>query len=194
MSSTAVMAQIPEAPPRPRARMTGIVYLLYFLSAISAQLLIGQNLVALGNATNELGAALYLMLTLLFYNLFKPVNRGVSLLAALFGIGGCVVMGLGFFYPAAPSINPLWFFGPYCLLIGYLVFRSTFLPHVLGVLMAFAGVGWLAFLSPAIAQHLAIYIEGLGVLAEASLMLWLIVRGVNEQRWSEQAATARRGQ
>jgi hypothetical protein len=174
--------------------MTGIVYLLYFLSAISAQLLIGQNLVALGNATNELGAALYLMLTLLFYNLFKPVNRGVSLLAALFGIGGCVVMGLGFFYPAAPSINPLWFFGPYCLLIGYLVFRSTFLPHVLGVLMAFAGVGWLAFLSPAIAQHLAIYIEGLGVLAEASLMLWLIVRGVNEQRWSEQAATARRGQ
>jgi len=194
MSSTAVMAQVPEAPPRPRARMTGIVYLLYFLSAISAQLLIGQNLVALGNATNELGAALYLMLTLLFYNLFKPVNRGVSLLAALFGIGGCVVMGLGFFYPAAPSINPLWFFGPYCLLIGYLVFRSTFLPHVLGVLMAFAGVGWLAFLSPAIAQHLAIYIEGLGVLAEASLMLWLIVRGVNEQRWSEQAATARRGQ
>jgi len=194
MSSTAVMAQVPEAPPRPRARMTGIVYLLYFLSAISAQLLIGQNLVALGNATNELGAALYLMLTLLFYNLFKPVNRGVSLLAALFGIGGCVVMGLGFFYPAAPSINPLWFFGPYCLLIGYLVFRSTFLPHVLGVLMAFAGVGWLAFLSPAIAQHLAIYIEGLGVLAEASLMLWLIVRSVNEQRWSEQAATARRGQ
>ena len=194
MSSTAVMAQVPEAPPRPRARMTGIVYLLYFLSAISAQLLIGQNLVALGNATNELGAALYLMLTLLFYNLFKPVNRGVSLLAALFGIGGCVVMGLGFFYPAAPSINPLWFFGPYCLLIGYLVFRSTFLPHVLGVLMAFAGVGWLAFLSPAIAQHLAIYIEGLGVLAEASLMLWLIVRGVNEQRWSEQATAARRGQ
>ena len=194
MSSTAVMAQVPEAPPRPRARMTGIVYLLYFLSAISAQLLIGQNLVALGNATNELGAALYLMLTLLFYNLFKPVNRAVSLLAALIGIGGCVVMGLGFFYPAAPSINPLWFFGPYCLLIGYLVFRSTFLPHVLGVLMAFAGVGWLAFLSPAIAQHLAIYIEGLGVLAEASLMLWLIVRGVNEQRWSEQAATARRGQ
>ena len=192
MSSTAVMVQIPETPPQPRARMTGVVYLLYFLTAISAQLLIGRKFVALGNATNELGVGLYLLLTLLFYSLFKPVNRMVSLLAALFGIAGCLVMGMGFFYPEAPSINPLWFFGPYCLLIGYLVFKSTFLPHILGVLMAFAGVGWLAFLSPAVALHLATFIEGLGILAEAALMLWLIVKGVNVQRWSEQATTARR--
>jgi hypothetical protein len=192
MSATVVMGQIPEASPQSRARITGVVYLLYFLTAISAQLLIGRNFVALGNVINELGVGLYLLLTLLFYSLFKPVNRSVSLLAALFGIGGCVVMGLGFFYPAAPSISPLWFFGPYCLLIGYLVFRSTFLPHVLGVLMALAGLGWLAYLSPAVAQHLAIYIDGLGILAEASLMLWLIVMGVNVQRWSEQATTARR--
>jgi hypothetical protein len=172
--------------------LTGVVYLLYFLTAISAQLMIGHKLVALGNATNELGVGLYLLLTVLFYSLFKPVNRGVSLLAALFGVGGCVVMGLGFLYPAAPSISPLWFFGPYCLVIGYLVFRSTFLPHILGVLMAFAGVGWLAFLSPAVAQHFAVYIEGIGILAEASLMLWLIVKGVNVQRWSEQATTSGR--
>jgi len=194
MSTTALMGQIPEGPPQPRARMTGVVYLVYFLTAIGAQLMLGHKLVALGNATNELGVGLYLLLTLLFYNLFKPVNRSLSLLAALFGIAGCVVMGLGFFYPAAPSINPLWFFGPYCLLIGYLVFRSTFLPHILGVLMAFAGAGWLAFLSPVVVQHLAVYIEGLGILAEASLMLWLIVMGVNIQRWSAQATAARRGQ
>jgi hypothetical protein len=60
--------------------------------------------------------------------------------------------------------------------------------------MAFAGAGWLAFLSPVVVQHLAVYIEGLGILAEASLMLWLIVMGVNIQRWSEQATAARRGQ
>jgi hypothetical protein len=192
MSSTVVMGQIPEAPPRPRARLTGVVYLLYFLTAIGAQLMIGHKLVALGNATNELGVGLYLLLTLLFYSLFKPVNRSLSLLAALFGIAGCVLMGLGLFFPSAPSISLLWFFGPYCLLIGYLVFRSTFLPHILGVLMALAGVGWLAYLSPVVEQHLAIYIEGLGILAEASLMLWLIVMGVNLQRWSEQATLARR--
>jgi Domain of unknown function (DUF4386) len=48
----------------------------------------------------------------------------------------------------------LVFFGFYCLLIGYLVFRSTFLPRILGVLMAFAGLGWLTFLSPPLASSL----------------------------------------
>ena len=112
MSSTVVMGQIPEAPQRPRARLTGVVYLLYFLPALGAQLMIGHKLVALGNATNELGVGLYLLLTLLFYSLFKPVNRSLSLLAALFGIAGCVLMGLGLFFPSAPSISLLWFFGP----------------------------------------------------------------------------------
>jgi hypothetical protein len=82
------------------------------------------------------------------------------------------------------------FFGPYCLLIGYLVFRSTFLPRFLGVPMALAGVGWLVFLLPAGEHYLSLYIEILGILAEASLMLWLIVMGVNVQRWKAQAGAA----
>ena len=121
--------------------------------------------------------------------MFKPVNRGLSLLAALFSLAGCVVMTLGLFHPLLP-ISPLLFFGPYCLLIGYLIFRSTFLPRVLGVLMALAGLGWLAFLFPTLPHYLSLYIEGLGILAEASLMLWLIVMGVNVQQWKEQASAA----
>jgi len=49
------------------------------------------------------------------------------------------------------------FFGFYCLLIGYLIFRSAFLPRILGVLMAFAGLGWLTFLSPPLANYLSPY-------------------------------------
>jgi hypothetical protein len=82
------------------------------------------------------------------------------------------------------------FFGVYCLLIGYLIFRSAFLPRILGVLMACAGLGWLTFLSPPLANSLSPYIVVLGFLAELSLMLWLLVMGVNVQRWKERASAA----
>jgi hypothetical protein len=82
------------------------------------------------------------------------------------------------------------FFGVYCLLIGYLIFGSAFLPRILGVLMAFAGLGWVTFLSPPVATYLRPYILVLGVIAELALMLWLLVMGVNVQRWKEQANAA----
>jgi hypothetical protein len=79
------------------------------------------------------------------------------------------------------------FFGVYCLLIGYLIVRSSFLPRILGVLMAFAGLGWLTFLFPALADYLSPYNLVLGFLAELTLMLWLLVMGLDAQRWKEQA-------
>jgi hypothetical protein len=184
-----MMEWVARALRNPHARVTGVVYLLYFLTAILAQFLVSRAFVAFGNATNVIATALYVALTLLFYLLFKPVNRSLSLLAALFSLVGCVVMTIAIFLPSWP-INPLLFFGPYCLLIGYLIFRSMFLPRVLGVLMALAGLGWLAFVSPTLPHYLSLSIEGLGIVAEASLMLWLIVMGVNDRRWKEQAGTA----
>jgi hypothetical protein len=56
------------------------------------------------------------------------------------------------------------------------------LSRFLGVLMALAGAGWLIFLSP-LASQLSTYLTILGFLAEASLMLWLLVRGANLPRW-----------
>jgi len=86
--------------------------------------------------------------------------------------------------------NPWVFDGLFLLLIGYLIFRSTFLPRILGALIAFAGLGWLTLLAPPLANYLLPYIEVLGVLAEGSLMLWLLVMGVNAQHWQEQASAA----
>ena len=187
-----MMEWIARAVRNPHARMTGVVYLLYFLTAILAEFLVGRKLVAYGIATNLIATAFYVVLTLLFYGMFKPVNKSLSLLAALFSLAGCAVMSLGLFPHASLPISPLLFFGPYCLLIGYLIFRSTFLPHILGVLMALAGLGWLAFLSPNLAHSLTLAIEGLGICAEASLMLWLIVMGVNVLGWKEQASATGR--
>ena len=77
-----------------------------------------------------------------------------------------------------------------CLVIGYLIFKSTFLPRILGPLMAFAGVAWLTFLSNPLVNYLSPYNLASGVLGQALVMLWLLVMGVNVQRWQEQAGAA----
>ncbi len=161
--------------------------MVYFLTAILAQVLLGRGLVVYGNAVNLIAYGLYAAVTVLLYLLFKPVNRNLSLLAALLSLVGCTIGALGVFHLAPPNISAFLFFGPYCILIGYLILKSIFLPRFLGVLMVLAGLGWLLFLSPSLANYIANAIEALGVLAEASLMLWLLVMGVNEQRWNKQA-------
>ncbi len=83
--------------------------------------------------------------------------------------------------------NLLVFHGLYCLLIGYLIFRSTFLPRVLGGLMAFAGLGWLTYLSNPLVNHLSPYNLAVGLLGDVAVYLWLLVMGVNVQRWKQQA-------
>ena len=84
----------------------------------------------------------------------------------------------------------LVFFGLWCVLSGYLIFRSTFLPRILGVLLMIDGVGWMLYLSPPLASYLFPAIAVASGLAEIPLQLWLIVMGVNAQRWKEQASAA----
>ena len=106
------MERIAEASPQPGARITGVVYLLYFLTAIFAEVLVGARLVAYGNAINLIATAFYIVLTLLFYFMFKPVNRSLSLLAAFFSLAGCVVMTLGLFHLAPYPSAPCYFSDP----------------------------------------------------------------------------------
>jgi Domain of unknown function (DUF4386) len=163
-----------------------VFYLLTFLTGGAALFVRGR----LGFAAGLIAGASYIAVTLLLYYLFKPVNRSLSLVAAIFSLAGCAIGPLSLFVHAASHINPLVFFGFYCVLIGYLIFRSTFLPRILGALMAFAGLGWLTFLSPPLANHLSPYIFAPGILGEGALTLWLLAVGVNEQRWKEQAGSA----
>jgi hypothetical protein len=181
-------ARLAAASPRLKARITGGVYLLYFLTAVSADFA-GRGRPLVHETLNLIASALYIAVTLMFYYMFKPVNKGLALLAALFSLAGCANDVLRLLHLAPYKISSLAFFGPYCLLIGYLIFRSTFLPRILGVLMALAGLGWLIFLSP-LAVYLSTYLKVIGFLAEAALMLWLIVMGVNAARWTQQASAA----
>src|SRR5215469_9565178 len=91
------------------------------------------------------------------------------------------------------------FFAFYDLLIAYLIIRSTFLPRVLGLLMAIGGVCYLvnsfaSFLSPALAAHLVPYIQLPSGVAELSFCMWLLVIGVNAPLWEKQADAAKERQ
>jgi hypothetical protein len=85
----------------------------------------------------------------------------------------------------------LVFFGLWLVLTGYLIFRSTFLPRILGVLLAIDGLGFVTYLYSPLAYYLFIpYLAAASALGEIPLELWLIVMGVNAQRWKEQASAA----
>ena len=79
----------------------------------------------------------------------------------------------------------LAFFGFATFLNGYLIFRSNFLPQILGVLSMMGGLGWLTFLYPPLGNQLFLYILFLGLVGSASQILWLLARGVNVEKWNE---------
>ena len=179
-----LMTTTPQKLPNPRARLAGTVYLLYFLTAVLAQALFTDK-PSIYIAINLVAYSCYVTLAILFYHLFRPVNKIISLLAAVCGLCGSSVGVLDLFHLAPYHLSPLVFFGPYCLLIGILVMGSRFLPMILGLLMIAAGIGWLIFLTPG-GKSLISYIEIVGIAAEAFLMFWLIIKGVNPEKWRQQ--------
>jgi hypothetical protein len=179
-----MMERIAEASPRFKARMAGVLSLLSLLAAVFGEFIVRRFEIA-GDLIAVSGN---IVVTLLLYYIFKPVNRGLSLLAASLNLVG-LTFGALRWNPRGVDI-PVAFDGFYCLLIGYLIFRSIFLPRILGALVAFAGLGWLTYLSPPLANHLSPYNLALGILGQESVMLWFLVMGVNEQRWKEQVSRA----
>jgi hypothetical protein len=86
----------------------------------------------------------------------------------------------------------LAFFGGFCLIIGYLVTRSTFFPRVVGLLLAIEGAAYLAnsfghFISPPFGARVFPFLLVSGV-AELSFCLTLLIAGVNVSRWRSQRA------
>ena len=81
----------------------------------------------------------------------------------------------------------LGFFGIDETLRGWLVYRSTFLPRILGVLSLMSGVGLMTFLSPTLGYRVFPFVALIGLVGSVAMITWLLVFGVNEQRWKEVA-------
>ncbi len=231
---------------QPRAGLAGVLYLINIAGCMFAEVFVRGRFIASGDAAAtaariqgdpsffRLGVAAelvavagFLAAAAIFYDLFAPVSRSLSRLAAFFGIAEGAIHSLNVLNQLAPlvllgSALPanaftsdqlqglayaflrlrltgfhvcMVFFGLYFLTIGYLTFVSTFLPRVLGAVLALAGFsclagGFLALVSPASAGPLYPYFLAPFGLGRIFLALWLITKGVNLSRWDARIAEA----
>jgi len=146
-----------------------------------------SKVVALVAMCFRLGQAAVLALNLLNYHAAILLLTGPAYAASL---GGEQVSGLSYLFLDLHAHGydlGLLLFGVHCLLLGYLVFRSGYLPRALGVLMVAAGFTYLVgsytrFLAPGYVPVVA-PIYAIAVVSEVSLCVWLLVRGVHVEQW-----------
>ena len=191
--------------------------------ATAANILGNETLFQFGVTLSLLAVAFHVAGVVLFYELFKPVNRIVTLLSAWVGLIGITLQAVSAIFQQAPltilhgeafssaftaeqlqglaylalriqgqTVNMyLIFFGISILLLGYLIFKSGFVPRIIGVLEMLAGAAYLVLLWPPLASALHPYYLFFAV-GELVLGLWLLVKGVDSERWHERNRAFRR--
>jgi len=173
--------------PRRTARWAGALWLVVIAVSVLA-VATQSGLPRVAFAANQFGGLVYLGVTVLLYQLFKPTDAAISLFAAFCGLAGvasgAAVDSLSQFSPPIPGFYvAMVFFGAQIISIGYLIERSTLIPRALGVLLMLGGASYVInsftnFLAPAIGAHLAPFIIPIAILGEGALTLWLLVKGV----------------
>lgn len=186
------------------ARIAGALYLVNiiagafaigYVSSVAPTIHANEALFRAGIAAHLIVTLTNPPLTLIFYELFKIVNRRLALLAAFFSLVATGIEGASLFlqveHPPVSAYDVYAaFFGFELMTTGYLVYRSNFLPRAIGILLAVDGVSYVLYsfidiLAPGFAGHLVPWIQ-LPILAgEGSLTVWLLVAGVNAARWTE---------
>lgn len=151
-----------------------------------------------GVASFVIVALLDILVAGALYVLFRPVNPRLSAAAgwlrtvyALFLLAAVSQLLIGFLLlgdpeaalPVLESFNTVWvlslgLFGASLLLVGYLAFRSGFVAKVFGILLAVAGVGYLADAIglAAVPGFVAVFAQFLFV-GEVAIIFWLLIRG-----------------
>jgi Domain of unknown function (DUF4386) len=228
----------PSTEPSPLfgARMAGALWLMVILASIVAVIAeasldlhgdpgtLAANVLASASRIRLIFAALffgkicYIGVTVLLYELLKPVNKSVALFGAFCGLAGLLtgaggsinlLTALTLLEEARRATEPIasqlrgavkillgangfsgedFFFGCQILSVGYLIVRSYFVPRAIGVLLLLGGLSFLitsftTLVSPMLGARLAPLILPIVALGEGSLALWLLLRGVNVERW-----------
>jgi len=83
------------------------------------------------------------------------------------------------------------FWGLWLLPMGYLVFKSGYIPKILGILLIIGGFGYLIdsftfFLFPNFIETIKLFTDFTWI-GELILALWLLIKGVNVEQWEKRA-------
>ena len=178
-------------------------------TATAHNILANEGLYRLGFAFSVLGVFCHLAWPLLMYQLLRPLSPTIASLALLAAITCAGLQALTAFFYLAPllilqsGLGPdtatgllklnaaafqldLVFFGVWCMLTGYLYWRSKFFPRLIGLLLIADGVGWSLFIWPPLATSLFTVIAIVSACAELPLQFWLIVFGFDNERYHAQ--------
>lgn len=147
----------------------------------------------------------------LFFDIIAHTVQVVALMnlvAALFPLGGATYLeaftpeqlavltrmsarahGYGFGFS-------LLFSGCFFVVAGYLMRKSGYLPRLIGVLYQGAGVGYIAntfvlIVVPAWSGRIMMAVAPVILVGELSLAIWLLVKGIDQERWNCRQPTAR---
>jgi hypothetical protein len=230
--------QIAGTSTRLKGRLAGVAQLLEGVGATFGQIIVLGKVVVIGDialtATNILaherlywlgfaisllGVVFHAVWIILFFDLFKPVNKTVALLAVFTGAVECAMQAVTALIYLSPLIIlkigstqggmttqqlqvlaaiflklnayafyvHTMFFGVWCILTGYLIFNSTFLPRVLGVLLAISGLGWLMYLYPPFAVQIFPVLAVASAIGEIPLEFWMMIKSVDVPKGQAQA-------
>ncbi|HEX2098693.1 MAG TPA: DUF4386 domain-containing protein, partial [Rubrobacteraceae bacterium] len=88
------------------------------------------------------------------------------------------------------------FFGFHLFVLGYLIYKSGYFPRILGILMVVGALGYLIdgygnILFPNYAEIFGVIVGVTAVIGELPFFLWLLIKGVNVQRYNERAQQVR---
>lgn len=185
-------------------------------TATAHKIMAHEQLYRFGMVVHILILLTNVFLAVIFYHLFRKVNLKATLLVVFFTLTGTAIEAANLLNQFAPLILlhggmnqgnmqiisysylrlqavgfnlALVFFGFYGLTIGYLIYKSTFLPRAIGLFMAIGGLCYLVnsfadFLDPHLAAGLIPYIQIPSGLAELTFCLWLLIAGVDEAKWN----------
>ncbi len=219
------------------ARIAGVLYFIYMVMHISADVIGRSKLIVYGDAATTaknimasagqfqigfimdlLAAVLFLLTAWALYVLLQRVNKNLALLFLLLNLGGVAIQcASDLFLPVsqlllngadyakvfqteqlqAHAMSFLYlykngfmvaqiFYGAWLFPLGYLVFKSGFLPRILGIVLMIHCCTWLMtslqfFLFPGFTAITYVSYP-LGFIAEFGLTLWLLIMGAKDQK------------